>query len=64
MTSEETITLLQTEYETLIGRIEELEDTLAALGADGGCRVPHEAALAFIRGQSPVPAVAARGARR
>ncbi len=64
MTSEETITLLRTEYDALIERNEELEDTLAALEADGDSRVPHEVALPIIRGQSPIPPLAARGVRR
>ncbi len=64
MTSEETITLPRAEYDALIERNEELEDTLAALETDDGSRVPHEAALAIIRGQSPIPPVAARGACR
>ena len=64
MTNEEAITLTRAEYDALIERIEEFEDTLAALGADDGNRVPHEAALAIIRGQSPIPPLAARGARR
>ena len=54
MTSKETITLLQTEYEALLERNSELEDTLAAFEADDGSRVPHEVALAIIRGESPV----------
>ena len=64
MTNEESITLTRTEYDALIGRIEDLEDTLAALEADDGNRVPHEVAPAIMRGQGPVPAVAAREARR
>ena len=54
MTSEETISVPRTEYEALIDRNLELEDTLAALEADDGSRVPHEVALAIIRGESPV----------
>ncbi len=54
MTSEETITLTRTEYDSLINRNDELEDKVAALDADGGSRVPHEVALAIIRGTSPV----------
>ena len=54
MTSEETVTLTRTEYDALINRNDELEDMLAALDADNGTRVPHEVALAIIRGQSPI----------
>ena len=54
MTSEETISVPRTEYEALRERNLELEDTLAALEADDGSRVPHEVALAIIRGESPV----------
>lgn len=54
MTSEETVTLTRMEYDTLISRNDELEDTLAALDADDGARIPHEVALAIIRGRSPV----------
>ncbi len=54
MASEETITLTRTEYDALISRNLELEDRLVALEADDGTRVPHEVALAIIRGQSPI----------
>ena len=54
MTSEETVTLTRTEYDALISRNDELEDRLAALDADDGTRVPHDVALAMIRGQSPI----------
>ena len=54
MASEETVTLTRTEYDALISRNDELEDRLAALDADDGTRVPHEVALAIIRGQSPI----------
>ena len=54
MTSEETVTLTRREYDALISRNDELEDRLAALDADDGTRVPHEVALAIIRGQSPI----------
>ena len=54
MTSEETVTLTRTEYDALISRNDELEDRLAALDADDGSRVPHEVALAIIRGKSPI----------
>ena len=54
MTSEEAISVPRTEYEALIDRNSELEDRLAALEADDGSRVPHEVALAIIRGESPV----------
>ncbi len=54
MTSEETVTMTRTEYNALISRNDELEDRLAALEADDGTRVPHEVALAIIRGKSPI----------
>ena len=54
MASEETVTLTRTEYDALISRNDELEDRLAALDADDGTRVPHEVALAIIRGQRPI----------
>ncbi len=54
MTDKDTVTLPRTEYEALIERNSELEDTLAAIEADDGNRVPHEVALAMIRGESPL----------
>ena len=35
---------------------EDLEDTLAAIEADDGVRVPHEVALAIMNGASPIQA--------
>ena len=55
MTSEETITLTRKEYDALIERNRELEDRLAALGADDGVLVPQEVALAIIDGKRPIP---------
>ena len=54
MASEETVTLTRTEYDALISRNDELEDRLAALDANDGTRVPHEVAVAIIRGQRPI----------
>ena len=54
MTSVETVTLTRAEYDALVNRNDELEDKLAALEADDGSRVPHEVALAIIRGKSPI----------
>ena len=54
MTSEETITLTRKEYDALIERNRELEDRLAALGADDGVLVPQEVALAIIDGKRPI----------
>ena len=54
MTSEETVTMTRTEYNALISRNDELEDRLVALEADDGTRVPHEVALAIIRGKNPI----------
>ena len=53
MTSEETVTLTRAEYAALIERNSELEDTLTAIDADDGSRVPHDVAVAIIRGKSP-----------
>ena len=54
MTSEETVTLTRAEYAALIERNSELEDSLAAIDADDGSRVPHDVADAIIRGESPI----------
>ena len=56
MASAETITLTRAEYDALIARHDELEDRLAALEADDGSRIPHEVALAIMRGQGPIRA--------
>ena len=56
MTKEESITLTRKEYDALIERNRELEDRLAALGADDGVLVPQEVALAIIDGKRPIPA--------
>ncbi len=57
MTSAETITLTRAEYDALVARNDELEDRLAALEADDGSRIPHEVALAIMRGQGPIRAL-------
>lgn len=54
MTDQDTVTLPRAEYEALLERNSELEDTLAAIEADDGSRVPHEVAVAMIRGESPL----------
>ena len=54
MTSVETVTLTRAEYEALLNHNSELEDRLAALDAEDGSRVPHEVAVAIIRGKSPI----------
>ena len=41
-------------YGALLKHNSELEDRLAALEAEDGSRVPHEVAVAIIRGQSPI----------
>ena len=56
MTDTGTITLPRAEYDALVARNEELEDRLAALDADDGSRVPHDVALAIMRGENPVAA--------
>ena len=53
MTKTETITLTREAYDALVTRTEELEDRVAALDADDGSRIPHEVALAIMRGESP-----------
>ena len=57
MTNEETVTLPRAEYLTLIERNSELEDSLAAIDADDGSRVPHDVADAIIRGRESHPRV-------
>ena len=57
MTSAETITLTRAEYDALVARNDELEDRLATLEADDGSRIPHEVALAIMRGQGPIRAL-------
>ena len=54
MASEDTITLPRSEYVALVERNSELEDRLAAIDADDGSRVPHDVAVAIIRGKSPI----------
>lgn len=44
------------EYGVLVTRNVETEDRLAALDADDGSRIPHDVALAIIRGANPVAA--------
>ena len=51
-----TITLPRTEYDALIARNEELEDRLVALDAGDDSRIPHDVALAIMRGGNPVAA--------
>ena len=54
ISSEDTVTLTRAEYVALIERNSELEDRLAAVEADGGSRVPHDVAVAIMRGRSPI----------
>ncbi|MCY4511578.1 MAG: helix-turn-helix transcriptional regulator [Acidobacteria bacterium] len=56
MTETDSVTLTRSEYDALIARTEELEDTLAARLADDGSRIPHEVALAIMDGERPVVA--------
>ena len=56
MTRDTTVTLTRTAYDALIARTEELEDRLAALEADDGSRIPHDVALAIMRGERPLVA--------
>lgn len=53
MTETQTITLTRKQYHALLNHKEELEERLAALDADDGNRIPHEVALAIMRGESP-----------
>ncbi len=56
MISEDTIVLSRSEYESLVSRNTDLEDILAARDADDGSRIPHQIAVAIIRGDNPVAA--------
>ena len=56
MNKNETITLTREEYDALIERNEDLEDTLAAIEANNGVRIPHEPAVAIMNGASPIRA--------
>ena len=56
MSETDTITLPRTEYDALISHNEDLEDRLAAFDADDGSRIPHQVALAMMRGESPLVA--------
>lgn len=44
------------EHEALVVRSVQTEDRLAALDADDGSRIPHDVALAIMRGENPVAA--------
>ena len=44
------------EHEALVTRNVETKDRLAALDADDGSRIPHDVALAIMRGSNPVAA--------
>ena len=57
MTNRETIAIARAEYDALLDRNGELEDKLAALDAKDSSRIPHEVALAIIRGKSPILAL-------
>ena len=56
MISKETVTLARSDYDALIKRNIDLEDTLAAFEADDSSQVPHEIALRIIRGEGPISA--------
>ena len=47
---------LMEEYEALVNRNVETEDRLAALDADDESRIPHDVALALMRGANPLAA--------
>ena len=59
MTRPDTVTLTRAEYDALVSHNAELEERVAALEADDGSRVPHEVAVAIMRGDSPCPHFAA-----
>ena len=52
----ETVALPRADYEALLARNEDLRDALAAQKAENAARVPHEVALAMMRGESGVRA--------
>ena len=54
MTSEETITLPRAEYEALLQRCEDLEDSLAGLEAHNGAFIPHEIVLDLLADTKPM----------
>ena len=56
MTSKDTVILTRKEYDALMQRNEDLEDTLAAMEADNGVTIPHEPAVAIMNGASPIQA--------
>ena len=56
MTSENTIAVDREKYEALLQRNQDLEDTLAAMAANNGIRVPHQVALKLMEGAAPIPA--------
>ena len=56
MTSGETVTLTREEYDALLERTRDLEDSLAAAEAAADARIPHTVALAIMDGTSPVRA--------
>ena len=56
MSADENVTLTLEQYDARVERTAVLEDRLAAAGAAGDARVPHEVALAIMEGASPVRA--------
>ena len=54
MTSEETITLPRAEYEALLQRCEDLEDSIAGLVAHNGSYIPHEIVLDLLADTKPM----------
>ncbi|MXZ70948.1 MAG: helix-turn-helix transcriptional regulator [Acidobacteria bacterium] len=50
----DTVVLTRAEYEELVAGRADLEDRLAAMEGDDGSRIPHEVALAIMRGEHPV----------
>jgi len=50
----ETLTISRAEYDALTGRLEDLEDILAAMNARGGQPMPLEWARRIIEGESAV----------
>jgi len=56
MTDQEMVRVPRREYEAMIARLEDLEDLVAAHATDDGSRIPHDVAVAIMRGVHPVAA--------
>lgn len=56
MTDQEMVEVPRREYDALIARLEDLEDVIASRAADDGSRIPHDVAVAIMKGTHPVAA--------